>query len=207
MNGADNHTCAHVRESSPPIIQNTISCVTCHVTMLIERSRLESAVRNAPTAMPARRSVETGVVPPRVAIVDEQQREERRNNGCDRQRNERGQAPPRNEHRNCAEDRSRPDPDEGWLAQRISEQALHHRAGCREGRADARGDEHAGVGSATRSLRRRVTEMPAVQLAGSVFTANASMTTDQSSCVLPTAAIALATKWCYDGVEAAGEAS
>jgi hypothetical protein len=36
--------------------------------MLIEMSRLDIAVRKAPTAMPVRSSVVIGVVPPRVAI-------------------------------------------------------------------------------------------------------------------------------------------
>ena len=68
-NGVQSHTCAHVLDSRPPIVQNTISCATCYVTTLSESSRLDAAVRKAPIAIPESSSVVVGVTPARVATA------------------------------------------------------------------------------------------------------------------------------------------
>ena len=141
-NGPDSQTCAHVRESSPPIIQNTISCATCQVTMFSESSRLESAVRNAPTAMPVeqqRRHRRDAIA--RGDRVHQRQRAKGEHHRRQRQRRQRQRAPPRHEHRDGAEHGPRSNAGQARLGERIAEQALHQHAGGRQPRADDRGDE------------------------------------------------------------------
>src|SRR5689334_3693518 len=68
-NGAHSQKCVQVRASSPPIIQNTMSCAICQFTIFTESSKLETAVNSDPAATPASSRVVTGVTPPRVAMA------------------------------------------------------------------------------------------------------------------------------------------
>ena len=157
-NGAEIHTCAHVRESSPPIIQKTMSCATCQVTMLSEISRLDTAVRNAPTAMPASSSVVIG--------VDASTCSDRRTRAAApaglirwmRAVTATTDVVPHPVTNTMTAPRTAPGPTPVRLgsASGFRKSALHHRAARRQaGADDRRHNARAARGSARRSLRRR----------------------------------------------------